>query len=95
LIASLTMLLDTKSNTYAKTTLTLEDKLACALGWSVEETRRFSAQSLRELVRPVSAALALEITDHIQSGYYVKGLKLDRSDHEFGCDCMNCAPWTL
>ena len=44
----------------------IHDRIAEALGWSVEATKRFSLQYLRELVRPVSPKLAHEITALIQ-----------------------------
>ncbi len=48
----------------------LRDRVADALGWSAEQVRSMSWQSLRELVRPVSQNLAQEITTAIQSGSY-------------------------
>jgi len=46
----------------------LHDRIAKALGWSVSDTRSFSLATLRDLVRPVSAKLAHDITTAIQSG---------------------------
>jgi hypothetical protein len=46
----------------------LHDRIAKALGWSVSDTRSFSLAALRDLVRPVSAKLAHDITTAIQSG---------------------------
>lgn len=46
----------------------LHERIADALGWTVEETRGFSLAALRDLVRPVSAKLAHEITVAISSG---------------------------
>jgi hypothetical protein len=44
----------------------LHERIAKALGWTVEETRSFSLPALRDLVRPVSMKLAHEITIAIQ-----------------------------
>ncbi len=41
---------------------TLHQRIASALGWSLADTQGFSLPALRDLVRPVSAALADEIT---------------------------------
>jgi hypothetical protein len=46
----------------------LHERIAEALGWTVEQTRSLSLPSLRELVRPVSMKLAYEITLQIQGG---------------------------
>lgn len=49
----------------------LHERIAEALGWTVEDTRSVSYQGLRELVRPVSQKLAAEITGQIHSGEYL------------------------
>ena len=49
---------------------TVRERVAKALGWSVEDTRSVSLQSLRDLVRPVSQKLAHEITLEINRGTY-------------------------
>jgi hypothetical protein len=49
----------------------LHDRIARTLGWSAEDVRSFSMQSLRDLVRPVDPDLAKEMTLVIQSGQYV------------------------
>ncbi len=46
----------------------LHERIAEALGWTVEQVRSLSLPSLRELVRPVSMKLAYEITLQIQGG---------------------------
>lgn len=40
----------------------LHERIATALGWTVEQTQSFDLKSLRELVRPISAKLVHEIT---------------------------------
>lgn len=51
--------------------MTLHERIALALGWTVEQAKSFSLLSLRDLVRPVSPKLADEITNAINSpGYY-------------------------
>jgi hypothetical protein len=45
-----------------------EERIAAALGWSLRDVRSMSLHSLRELVRPVSAKLADELTERIRSG---------------------------
>ena len=44
----------------------LHERIAEALGWTVEQARSFSLPTLPELVRPVSMKLAYEITLQIQ-----------------------------
>jgi hypothetical protein len=46
----------------------MHERIAEALGWTVEQARSFSLPALREIVRPVSMKLALEITLQIQGG---------------------------
>lgn len=48
--------------------MTLHERIAEALGWSVEETRSYSLQALRELVWLPSPKLAYEITHQIALG---------------------------
>ncbi len=48
--------------------MTLYERIAEALGWSVKATQSFSLYALRELVRPVSPKLAGEITEAIRLG---------------------------
>lgn len=47
--------------------LIMHERIAKALGWTVEEARSFSLPALREVVRPVSMKLAYEITLAIQN----------------------------
>ncbi len=42
--------------------MTLHERLAVALGWTVVQTQSFSLAALREMVRPVSPKLAHEVT---------------------------------
>lgn len=42
--------------------MTLHERIAAALGWSVADCQSFSLQALRDMVRPVSEKLAHEIT---------------------------------
>jgi hypothetical protein len=51
--------------------MSLHERIAEALGWSVKDTQSFSFQSLREMVRPVSTKLAHELTVAIQTGSYL------------------------
>jgi hypothetical protein len=48
--------------------VTLHQRIAAALGWTEEQTKSFSLAALRDLVRPVNAKLAHELTQLIQSG---------------------------
>lgn len=57
----------------ARCAVTLHERIAQALGWTVADTQSFSFQSLRELVRPVSPKLAAELDHQIQSGSYIVG----------------------
>lgn len=50
----------------------LKERIAQALGWTVEQTNTFSLQALRDLVRPVSPKLAHELTMALTSGSYIK-----------------------
>jgi len=49
----------------------LHERIAKALGWTVEEARSFSLPALREVVRPVSMKLAHELTVAIETGSYL------------------------
>jgi hypothetical protein len=42
--------------------MTLHERIAEKLGWTVQEAQSFSLPALREVVRPVSEKLAHEIT---------------------------------
>lgn len=46
----------------------LHERIAEALGWTTAAAQSFSMHTLRDLVRPVSPALAEEITAAIASG---------------------------
>lgn len=52
--------------------MTLHERIAEALGWSVKETQSFSFLTLRELVRPIDPKLAHELTVAIETGTYLK-----------------------
>ncbi len=49
----------------------LHQRIAEALGWSLEDVQSFSLPALRELVRPVSPKLADHITETIHLGMHV------------------------
>lgn len=49
----------------------LRERIAAALGWTLGEVGSFSAQTLREVVRPVSPKLAHELDLAIQGGAYI------------------------
>jgi hypothetical protein len=51
----------------------MHDRIAHALGWTVAQSQSFSLAALRDLVRPVDAALADEISDTIRRGDYIRG----------------------
>jgi hypothetical protein len=53
--------------------MSLHDKIAKVLGWTVADTKSMSLASLRELVRPVDLNLANELSDVIQNGGHIKG----------------------
>jgi hypothetical protein len=48
--------------------MTLHQRIAAALGWTEDQAKSFSLAALRDLVRPVNAKLAHELTQLIQSG---------------------------
>jgi len=51
--------------------MSLHERIAEALGWSVKDTQGFSFQTLRDLVRPVNPKLAYELTEAIRTGSYL------------------------
>lgn len=50
----------------------MHERIAKALGWTEEQVKGFSLQSLRELVRPISPKLAAELDEAIRGGSYIK-----------------------
>jgi hypothetical protein len=54
----------------------LHERIAKALGWTLEEVRSFSLPTLREVVRPISLKLAYEVTLQIQAGSIFEALTL-------------------
>lgn len=60
----------------------LRARIAAALGWPERDTYQFSFQALRDLVRPVSAKLAHELTVAIQSGSYIANEDAHDDDFE-------------
>lgn len=48
--------------------VTLHERIAKVLGWSVVDVRKFSLGTLREILRGTSPKLAAEITECIRSG---------------------------
>jgi hypothetical protein len=62
----------------------LYERIARALGWSVQECRSVSLQSLREMVRTAaSPKLIRDINDAIRTGTYVS-----RPQHTHDDDCI-------
>lgn len=59
--------------------MSLHERIALKLGWTIEQTRSFSLQALRDLVRPVSSKLAAEIDAQIHSGAVVVGRRYGKS----------------
>lgn len=59
--------------------MSLHERIAKTLGWTVEQARSFSLAALRDLVRPVSSKLASEIDSEIQSGRVVVGKRYGKS----------------
>ncbi len=53
----------------------LHERAARALGWSVADTQSMSLAALRDVVRPVSPALAEEMSRKIQSGSHIVGAR--------------------
>lgn len=51
--------------------MTLHERLAEKLGWTVEETRGFSLATLREFVRVKHPKLAAEISEVIRTGRHI------------------------
>lgn len=51
-----------------QSTMSLHERIAQALGWSLKDAQSLSLPSLRELVRPVSAKLTHEITLAMNEG---------------------------
>lgn len=49
----------------------LRERIAKALGWTVEDTRSYSFYTLREIIRPVSPKLTHELDVMIRSGEYI------------------------
>ena len=47
--------------------MTLHERVAAALGWTVAEAQTLPLAALREMVRPVSPKLAHELTDAIRN----------------------------
>jgi hypothetical protein len=65
--------------------MSLHERIAEALGWTVEDTQSFSLQSLRELVRPVSPSLAEELSQRIGSGTLVVRGEIPKRPVSSGC----------
>lgn len=51
--------------------MTLHERIAAKLGWTVEETRGFSLATLREFVRVKSPKLAYLISLELESGRHI------------------------
>lgn len=50
--------------------MSLNERIAKCLQWSLEDVQSMSLQSLREIVRPIDSALAKMISNAIMSGKY-------------------------
>lgn len=51
----------------------MRERIASAIGWSIEDTRRMSLQGLRSVVEHVSQKLAAALTNEIRSGRVILG----------------------
>lgn len=51
--------------------VTLHERIAAVLGWTVKETQGFSLQALREMVRAKDPRLAEEISGVVQRGDHI------------------------
>lgn len=51
--------------------MTLHERIAECLGWSVKDTQSFSLAALREMVAPKSSKLAYFITEEIRTGRHL------------------------
>ena len=60
--------------------MSLHERIAAALGWTVEDTRSLGLHSLREVVRPISAKLTAEIEHSIRYGSYILGETAEQKD---------------
>lgn len=49
----------------------LPARIAATLGWHVDDVKKFSLQSLREFVRPVSVKVTHEIETAIRTGAHI------------------------
>lgn len=52
--------------------MNLRERIAKTLGWTIEQTQQFSAQTLRELVRGKDDKLVTLISTEIRNGSYIK-----------------------
>lgn len=53
--------------------MSLRERIAACLKWTVQDTYGFSLESLREMVRPVDRGLAQEVSSIIYSGKHITG----------------------
>ena len=51
--------------------MTIRERIAKVLGWSIEDTRSFSLAALRDFVRPKDMQLAEDISGIIQRGEHI------------------------
>jgi hypothetical protein len=51
--------------------MSLQERIAAALGWPLRDVQSMSLQSVRDLVRSVDPGLAMEISETIDSGAYI------------------------
>jgi hypothetical protein len=66
--------------------MSLNERIAQALGWPLKDVQSFSFQSLREVVRPVSPKLAHELTMSIQGEYIIDPVGLLRGTDDQDMD---------
>lgn len=50
--------------------MTLHERIATALGWSLQDAHSFSLQALREML-PIDSKLRREVTRAIETGSYI------------------------
>ncbi len=53
--------------------MNLHARIAEALGWTEDQTKQFSLQALRDLLRPTSPKLVAELDSAIRTGGYIVG----------------------
>jgi hypothetical protein len=59
----------------------LHQRIANALGWTVEDTQKFNLHMLREMVRDKDSELARDISVCIRTGNHIFGESVNRSNN--------------